>query len=141
MRLRASFSHAKEYFDPEFFEPIVTDLDTVLFNGYLGNKIIVEWANMTATRHRMLRGICLPYDFNRSGISMVRIRLNKAMFQLDPKEEIWGTVVHEMLHAYLDLKSKWGGLTRPHHGPAFDETCEALVKRLAIDGFEARHVI
>jgi hypothetical protein len=136
-----AFLPTRDHLSPETFAPVIADLDTVLFKGRLKDNIIIEWAKMTVTRRSMLRGISLPYDINRSGISKVRIRLNEAMFRLDPKEEIWGTVAHEMLHAYLDLESSWRGLTKPHHGALFERSCRALVGTLAIEGFEARHVI
>lgn len=90
---------------------------------------------------RQIRGISLPYNFSRSGISMVLIRLNKTLFKREAKEEIWGTVVHEMLHAYLDLTSDWAGLKVPHHGALFKRSCCAMVGRLGLEGFEAGHVI
>jgi hypothetical protein len=70
------------------FSSIMTDLDTVLFSNLLSPHTIYEWVLMS----RQIRGITLPYDFSRSGISMVHIRLNKTMFRLEAKEEIWGTV-------------------------------------------------
>jgi hypothetical protein len=140
-RLQMAFLPTRDHLSPETFAPVIADLDTVLFKGRLKDNIIIEWAEMTVTRRSMLRGISLPYDINRSGISKVRIRLNEAMFRLDPKEEIWGTVVHELLHAYLDLESNWRGLTKPHHGTLFERSCRALAGRLAIEGFEAKHVV
>jgi hypothetical protein len=136
-----AFLPTRDHLSPETFAPVIADLDTVLFKNRLQDNIIIEWAEMTVTRRSMLRGISLPYDISRSGISKVRIRLNEAMFRLDPKEEIWGIVVHELLHDYLDLESNWRGLTKPHHGTLFERSCRALVGRLAIEGFEAKHVI
>ena len=115
----------------------MTDLDTVLFANLLSPCTLVEWARMT----RQVRGITLPYDFSRSGISMVHIRLNKTMFRLEAKEEIWGTVLHEMLHGYLDLTTGWASLRVPHHGGLFERSCEAMVRRLGLKGFEVRHVV
>jgi predicted SprT family Zn-dependent metalloprotease len=90
---------------------------------------------------RQVRGITLPYDLSQSGISMVHIRLNKTMFRLETKEEIWGTILHEMLHAYLDLTTGWVSLRVPHHGVDFERSCEAMVGRLGLRGLEVRHVV
>jgi hypothetical protein len=136
-RLHTLFALPKTQLTFSTFSPIITDLDTVLFSDLLSPHTIVEWARMT----RRIRGITLPYDFSRSGISMVHIRLNKTMFRLDAKEEIWGTVLHEMLHAYLDLTTGWVSLRVPHHGELFERSCEAMVRRLGLEGLEVRHVV
>ncbi|KAM0722698.1 hypothetical protein Q7P37_002139 [Cladosporium fusiforme] len=140
-RLRSAFAIPRVQLTPDLFTLAMADLDLVLFNNALHDYIKIEWADMTVTPSRMLRGISLPYDVSWSGITKVRIRLNKAMLHLDPKQEIWGTVIHEMLHAYLDLKCGWGGLTVPHHGLSFEISCEALVGRLGFEGFAANHVV
>lgn len=72
---------------------------------------------------------------------MVLIRLNKTMFKRESKEEIWGTVLHEMLHAYLDLTCGWRALGVPQHGLLFERACGALVARLGLVGLEIRHVV
>jgi hypothetical protein len=136
-RLQTLFALPKSRLALETFSPIITDLDTVLFSNLLSPYLIVEWALMT----RQIRGITLPYDFSRSGILMVHIRLNKTMFRLEAKEEIWGTVLHEMLHAYLDLTTGWVSLRVPHHGVDFERSCEAMVGRLGLRGLEVRHVV
>jgi hypothetical protein len=115
----------------------MTDLDTVLFSDLLSYRTIVEWAIM----RRQIRGITSPYDFSRSGISMVHIRLNKTMSRLEAKEEIWGTVLHEMLHAYLNLTTTWGALKVPHHGELFESSCGAMMQRLGLRGLKVGHVV
>jgi len=140
-RLRMAFATMKDDLRPEFFAPVVRDLDMVLFDGRLSNRILIDWTEMPSTSPRMVRGVSSPHRISRSGIAKVRIRLNKAAFASDSKEEVWGTIVHEILHAYLDLASNWSILTVRHHGPQFEESCKALVERLALDGFELRHVV
>lgn len=71
----------------------------------------------------------------------MRVRLNKKMFGIDSKEEIWGTAVHELLHAYLDLMSDWAGLMKAHHGVLFEGSCRAMVERLGLEELEEAHVI
>lgn len=140
-RLRVAFSVAKEHLNPDSFNSVIADLDTVLFNGCLSDKMIINWAEMPATSRCILRGICLPQGVDHSGITKVCIPLNKAMLRLEPKEEIWGTIVHEVLHAYICLESGWSGSMPPHHGASFERSCAALVERLALDGLEVRHVL
>jgi len=72
---------------------------------------------------------------------MVHIRLNKTMFRREAKEEIWGTVLHEMLHAYLNLTTGWVSLREPHHGELFERSCGALVRRLGLRDLEVGHVV
>jgi hypothetical protein len=63
------------------------------------------------------------------------------MFDASTKENIWGTVVHEMVHAYLTLTSGWRGILMKHRGSPFEVCCEAAVGRLALEGLEVRHVV
>jgi hypothetical protein len=63
------------------------------------------------------------------------------MFVASTKEDIWGTVVHEMVHAYLALMSGWRGILMKHRGSPFEECCKAAVGRLALEGLEAQHVV
>ena len=72
---------------------------------------------------------------------MVHIRLNKTMFRLEAKEEIRGTVLHEMLHAYLDLTTGWGELRVPHHGELSEQSCGAMLRRLGLVGLEVGRVV
>lgn len=70
--------------------------------------------------------------------------MNRRMFGVDGKEEIWGTVVHELLHAHLDLGSNWAGLLEKHHGVLWERSCGKMVERLGLEGLEGlegRHVV
>lgn len=138
-RLRVAFSITKEDLSPEFFAPVIADLDTVLFDGCLGDRILVSWVDMPSTSRRTLRGVSLPRGVSR--VSKVDIRLNKAMFEGDAKEDVWGTVVHEMMHAFLILACGWRGAMMRHRGSPFEECCRAAVGRLALEGLEVRHVV
>ena len=138
-RLRMAFSTTKEDLSPEFFAPVIKDLDTILFNGCLGDRTLVDWVDMPSTSRRTLRGVSLPRGVSR--IFRVDIRLNRAMFAADSKEDIWGTVVHEVVHAYLMLACGWRGAMMRHRGSPFEECCRAAVERLALEGLEVRHVV
>jgi len=102
-RLQYQFSFPIDSLNTRLLTQAMSDLDTVLFQNILQGKMKIEWADLLVTRKRMLHGICLPYDIGWSGITKVRIRLNRAMLQMLSKETIWGALVHEMLHGYLDL--------------------------------------
>lgn len=134
-----AFSTTKENLSPEFFAPVIRDLDTVLFDGCLGDRIFVDWIDLPATSCRTLRGVNLPHGISR--ISKVKIRLSAAMLETGIKEDIWGTVLHEMIHAYLALTSGWRGMLMRHHGSPFEDCCKAAVGRLALEGLEARHIV
>lgn len=138
-RLRMAFSTREEHLSSEFFALVIKDLDTVLFSGSLDGRILVDWVDMPATSRRILQGISLPQGFSK--ISKVRIRLNTAMLGTELKEDIWGAVLHEMVHAYLALMSGWRGMLMKHHGSPFEECCKAVVGRLALEGLEVHHVV
>lgn len=140
-RLQSAFTPPLDQLTPSLLTQAIPDLDTVLFNSTLTPHIKIEWANLTVKPTRILRGITLIHDIDWRGITKVRIRLNKAMLRVDSKEEIWGTIVHEMLHAWLDTRCGWGGLAKPQHGSAFERSCAALVERLGLQGVRAEHVI
>lgn len=140
-RLQYQFSIPIHSLNPQLLTQAMSDLDTVLFQNILQGKMKIEWADLLVTRRCMLHGICLSYDIGWSGITKVRIRLNRAMLRMLSKETIWGALVHEMLHGCLDLSCSWSVLTVPHHGLLFDRSCEALVRRLDFEGFTAEHVI
>lgn len=140
-RLQYQFPFPKDSLNPELLTQATSDPDTVLFQNHLQGKMKIERADLLVMRRRMLHGICLPYDIGQSGITKVRIRLNTAMLRMLSKETIWGALVHEMLHGYLDVSCDWRVLTVPHHGLLFDGSCEALVRKLDFEGFTAEHVI
>lgn len=138
-RLRMAFAMTKEHLNPEFFTPVIRDLDTVLFSGCLGDRIFVEWKDLLSTSRRTLFGLALPHGISRT--SKVKIRLKIVIFEASTKEKIWGTVMHEMVYACLAAASGWRGLLMKHRGSRFEECCKAAVGRLALDGLVVRHVI
>jgi hypothetical protein len=118
---------------------VIRDLDTVLFNGCLSDRVSVDWFDMPATSRRTLLGVSLPQGISKT--SRVKIRLSIVMLDTGIKENIWGTLLHEMVHAYLALTSGWRGMLMKHHGSPFEDCCKAAVGRLALEGLEARHVV
>lgn len=115
-------------------------LDTLLFDSQLFSRLTVKFSDLPLNKHKILRGICLPRSIGAAGVTSAKISLNRAVLELESREEIWGTLVHEMLHAWLDLTADWRGLLGSHHGKAFEQSCELLVKKLGFCDLEARHV-
>lgn len=138
-RIQDAYTTSQAHLNPEFFTPVIADLDTILFNGWLSDYMLINWENMTCTP------CCLsnkpstqqPYEKDPSGGSRLRVRF--AIYPSGPREQTWGCILHEMLHAYLDLMSEWHGLKQPH-GPLFEAACTAIVRRLALPGLEVHHV-
>lgn len=138
-RIREAYKASQSHLNPGFFAPVIADLDTVLFDGLLNSYMLVGWEDMTSTP------CCLsvkpsahpPYATSRYGSERLRVRF--AIHPSGPREQTWRGVLHEMLHAYLDLASDWHGLKQPH-GPLFGAACTAMVHRLALSGLKAHHV-
>lgn len=134
-RIQEAYAASQAHLNPEFFTPVIVDLDTVLFNGWLSDYMLISWESITGTP------CCLsgepskesPYEIDRSGNSRLRVRF--AVYPSGPREQTWGVILHEMLHAYLDLMSEWRGLKQPH-GPLFGPACTAMVRRLALGGLK-----
>lgn len=98
------------------------DLDEVLFDGTLAGRVKVMLRDMVVPADRIIRGQCHPAAVGRHGVTKCEIRLNNRIMDMDDKMDVWGTLIHEMLHAYLDLHTGICGIFRSHHGDAFRET-------------------
>lgn len=115
-RILEAYARSEAHLNPEFLAPVIADLDTMLFDDLLSDYMLISWESMTAMP------CCLsgkpytqpPYEKSRTGGERLRVRF--AIFSSIPKEQTWGGILHEMLHAYLDLTSEWYGLKQPH-GP------------------------
>jgi hypothetical protein len=138
-RIQEAYAISQPHLNPDFFAPVISDLDAVLFNGRLSEYMLISWENISGTP------CCLsskptsqpPYETSRSGSSRLRVPL--AIYPSGPREMTWGGILHEMLHAYFDLMSEWHGLKQPH-GPLFGAACTAVVRRLALEGLKVHHV-
>jgi hypothetical protein len=124
-RLRMAFSTTEDHLNPEFFAPVIKDLDTFIFDGCLDGRILVDWVNLPATSRRILQGVSFPHGIRR--ISKVKIRLSAVILNTGIKEDIWGTLLYEIVHAYLALTSGWHGILMKHQGSPFEECCKAAV--------------
>ena len=114
VRIQEAYAISQEHLNPKFFAPVIADLDAVLFNGWLKDYMLISWESMTGTP------CCLsnkpstqpPYEQGPSGSSRLRVRF--AIYPSGPREQTWGGILHEMLHAYLEMMSEWQGLKQPH---------------------------
>ena len=122
---------------------ICGQLDKLLFGGILGNN--VDYAGISSEHDQ---GLTIP--FQRRGFFYIIIALNKDLLSnlrcdgISVRKryaELWGTLIHEMLHAYLDLATingdddvfeqcKCGSHT--DHGPKWNATIAKLAARLSI---------
>jgi hypothetical protein len=159
-RLGRAYSIQKDQLTPSLLLQIIPDLDTVLFNRLLSRRLRVTWSSTpkrngkvvcgstktkTSTTHSRLH---LPFRHTKlvaqdtaKQLSSSLIELNKACFFTDSKAVLWGTVVHEMLHAFIDqATAKVPRLegracsARGEHDDAFVATAETMADKL---GFES----
>lgn len=138
-RILKAYAKSESHLNPEFLTQVIADLDTMLFEGLLGDYMLISWESMAAMP------CCLsgkpytqpPYEKSRKGSERLRVRF--AICSSFPKEQTWGGILHELLHAYLDLTSEWHGFKQPH-GPLFSAACTAIIRKLALDGLEVQHV-
>jgi hypothetical protein len=133
-------------------ELMVYDLDTALFNGALKGNMRLTWEgtynyrivdhNPNATVDYKYQPQCIASrpTYQKTGFEILlrpaptRVRIPSPPFRAGgSKQEAWGEVIHELLHAYLDLK------TQPH-GDNLEEACEAIVYKLALHGLRLHHV-
>jgi len=110
------------------------DLDTVLFNDTLAGRVKVIWKDMIILEDRMIGAQCHPAAISRHGVTKCKIWLNHIILNMDDGADVWGTLIHEMLHAYLDLHTGLFGMFRSHHGDAFRQSCAKIAERLNLPG-------
>ena len=137
----------------------LSDVDTAYFGGQLKGRCTILWRESDKTMRRdqtnrlyqVALGITrLHPSSSITGPPMVQIQLNADMIFRTPAlqehsglRQTFGTLVHEMLHAYLVTTctipqiEKYGGVPDPTHGPHFIECIQALDNRTFGDlGFE-----
>ncbi|KAL1590071.1 hypothetical protein WHR41_01033 [Cladosporium halotolerans] len=122
---------------PTHLTPITADLLAALIPTPLHSHITILWATLP----RSLLGLTQPTSFSRHGVASVTIKLNRRMLRRGRREEIWGALVHELCHAWLDLEGGWGALVGGGHGVVFERVCEGVVARLGIGGLGVGEVV
>ncbi|KAK5123085.1 hypothetical protein LTR85_003281 [Meristemomyces frigidus] len=124
------------------------DIDVLLFGGILRHRVHVQWTPQLG--HETWLGTCSPphsagNDSPRIMIELVQdhtwyeSRTNRRAYE-------WGTLIHEMLHAYLWVTT--GGAddkvctckARVVHGPRWTAAIRALARKLDIGEIHAKHL-
>ena len=138
-RIRSAYLASHEHLDSEFFSSVLVDLDTVVFDGWLKDYMLVSWEYLAGTPCCLSResSVQPPYELAPSGSTRLQVRM--AIYRSQPKEWTWGGILHEMLHVYFDLESEWHRLSQSH-GPSFSDACRVIVNVLALDGLKVHHV-
>lgn len=145
-RLWEAYNLPQERITADLFIKIFNDLDKVLFNGVLRNRVRVSWeyiSNRAPDVPPMGKGLafCRPAQWLTQHIERNSIIIDAAWQpQLCNREISWGVLIHEMLHAYLIITTAgFFSDDRPPricpgdttHGPLFERTCNVLAWRLA----------
>jgi hypothetical protein len=92
--------------------PIFEDLDVLLFGASLWRKVKVRWVDnigradtVAETSNSIILealGKAITITLDRGKLAYTPWRFGNPARRL-----LWGTLVHEMLHAYLDCKTSW----------------------------------
>jgi hypothetical protein len=75
-RIRGAYTISQLHLNPEFFAPVIADLDTVSFVNLLSGSILVGWENTTSTPC-CLSGkptVQLSYEESKSGSERLGVR-------------------------------------------------------------------
>lgn len=141
LRLSTAFAVPKSGLTPDLFIKAANDLDVVLFGGVLSQRTLISWEDLSTQNGRLLRGTCLGGKLRFK----VQIKLDRACFFVDSKEVLWGTLVHEMLHAYVDIT--WAGsgprgvANQHEHDEHFAQSVARLAERLAFPGLGSEEIM
>lgn len=116
---------------PDLYIKIFNDLNLYLFDDQLRNRVHVGWSNLGDLYGRTggrTTCECCPE-------SRVELLLDKGTFREESKAKVWGTLLHEMLHAYLFVVAE-----RPSsHDGRFRRACRELVEATQLEGLRFGH--
>ncbi|KAK5127626.1 hypothetical protein LTR85_006967 [Meristemomyces frigidus] len=136
-RLQTAFA-TKSALTPDLFIKVVRDLDTILFQGTLKGRTLISWEELPTRDGHLLRGSC-------SGGMLrfkIKIRLGKTCFFSDRKEVLWGTLIREILHAYLNNNAVGGEVAcADEHDELFVQSVDRLAERLALPGLGTHEIV
>ena len=121
--LKEAYKLPEESVTPSLFIKVFNDLDQVLFHGTLRKRVHVCWDNIdladcdlprvaVETRDLVISGICSRPPWLEQHVERTRIVLNAREYAVRKygRERWWATLVHEMLHAYLDIEIGGGSV-------------------------------
>lgn len=135
-RLQLAMSVPQPHINRDQLIDSFADLDTVLFNGTLTGRVKVMWKRLLNFSGLMLRGQCHPAAITWRGVTKCEIWLKLDLLDMEDGADVWGTLIHEILHAYLDLHTRLSSTFRSHHGDVFRQTCTYIEDQLGFPGLE-----
>lgn len=138
-RLRELFSGETEAFRQlDTLLQAALQLDTLLFNSALRDHIAITVEEFRATplwRDKLVKGRCIVPPGPLKRFHKVQIQLNNTLLVYGSREEVLGTLVHEMLHAYLGLVKGWR-----HREGDIMALAEGCVRRVGVEGLRVEHL-
>ena len=147
VRLLSIFLARSPTVGPEALLTASNDPDILLFDGVLRHRVHVHWVHK---EDGYWVGMCRSARNITNVSARVRVDINTAHASHAGRSDeylyAWGTLIHEMLHAYLEIVT--GGrvretcicTTKVLHGPMYGTATKALTQRLASPGLWARHI-
>lgn len=130
-RIRKAFSSDSTSWQPDLLIKIVPDLDLLLFDDALLGRIAVTWADLPTEKGFENRGLTMMDPLL---LWKVQIQLNKSSYFHATKQEVLGTLMHEMMHAYSAVVRGHVWMRKSKAEEEVREVAEALVKRLGVEG-------
>jgi hypothetical protein len=145
-RLKQAYNLPTQNTTPDLYIKIFDDLDTVIFRNKLYRRVYLRWSDLSSHDRKHYDsqhdGDSEHSDLEHSGHEhfewvrgltthsyiqpRVKIELDQRTFGFFSHREIFGVLVHEMLHAYFAIKGK---ITHGHC-EHFAQAAEAIEGRL-----------
>lgn len=131
---------------------VLNDLDLVLFHGTLRNRVYIEWYGDFKFSSTVAWCDHAHTGYNHSNRTSIHLDTNRAWFNvtLPTKHHVLGTLIHEMMHAYLFIVT--GAMDIPEvqetcvckarvvHGLMWQESVRLLASKLDLSGLEPCHI-
>ncbi|KAI9703855.1 MAG: hypothetical protein M1836_007627 [Candelina mexicana] len=111
------------------------DLDKIFFMGTLRGNVYLRWSDKFDTTAAAWLGVTQPPS-DASPRIMIQLSTTTLKSRLCSLRDVWATLLHEMIHAYLRLMVSPENLydedprMPPGHGPCFQACLNALQSRI-----------
>ncbi|MCJ1226298.1 hypothetical protein MMC12_002948 [Toensbergia leucococca] len=113
---------------PDIVVKAFHDLDKVFFQGRLEGRVTIKWKKAKFFKYDSSKGKTYGSTWSKAPRG-AQIFLNADAIFLDqtsdPFKDMWGTLLHEMIHAYFDVMCGIGEGS-DHHGEDFQRIFRAL---------------
>lgn len=136
-RIRKAFSSESTSWQPDLLIKVVPDLDLLLFDGALLGRIAVAWADLPTGKGFENRGLTMMDPLL---LWKVQIQLNRASYLYASKQQVLGTLMHELMHAYSAVARGHAWFRKSKAEREVHEVAAALVNRLGVEGIEVGHL-